>query len=766
MSDVGEQVSGRRAAALWRWFEPALFVAVLVTTILPRLGTLHLVFARGELQQWDGDSAYHLMRIRDAIARFPSMIRFDPAMAWPDGAACPWPDGFDYLAAAWGLLAGLGDPQRAELAVLLFTPILAVIGVWAAMDLARLVVPDGPAKSGAIAAAGLLTSVAPTTVYFSSVGFLDHHIVELISALLLCGWALRRFPGPSASWASSPWRWEAAGAAIATLSLWLFAGGVLYVALAVVLVAVALLAEERPRLAGSGAPALLAAAAVSALLAMPAVRAHGRVLSYQFPSYLQALLLAVAGAGLALAVAVARLARRPPVRLAVLLAAGLAAGAAGVFATAAGAQIRAGLSGWLLRTDPWIATIAEFQPLGARERSFWLALFSNFGSIGVCAPLILLGGTWVAARTARARGIAFAAFTAAFVLLTVNQIRFGRVGVPLLMIHLAAVLAAVAHRRHVPGTPALWTVRIFPALVAVVPVFTDPTLRPEARLTGGFPPWVAAGLGLRELSADDRGHGVLTQWDAGHLVAYTSGLPTVTNGFGAYLGEQGFREAESSFAGSPGALDALLARRRVRWVVAGGLTTPLADAVPGRQPFARLEDAKKILDLEYFRAFGNSPLVIGGSGIPGAGVRHLEHLMPVFATVQRPPRLEFPLPALWVYERVAGARLRGLAPAGARVLATLEFKEQARPHTWRAFCDAGADGRFDLVVPFPSGLVRATVTSAPSWSLRVDGGQPVAVDVPERAVRSGAVIEVGRVPPAPGATGPTRRVTGGATKAG
>jgi hypothetical protein len=761
MASGGEQASGSAVSGPVRRLEYGLFAVVLLTTILPRLSTLRLLFARGGVQQWDGDSAYHLERIRHAMAHFPGILRFDPAMAWPDGAACPWPDGFDLLAAAWGLLAGFGDPGRAELAVFLFTPILAVLGVWAAMDLARLVIPDGPAKPGAVAAVGLLTSVAPSTVYLSSVGFLDHHIVELISALLLGGWALRRFRGPAATWTASPLRWEAAGALIATLSLWCFAGGVLYVALATALVAVAVLLDERPRLVGSGAPGLGAAALLSALLAMPSVHAHGRVLSYQFPSYLQAMLLGVAAAGLALAVAVTRVRRGPFARLAVLAAAVALAGAAGLYATAAGAQIRAGLAGWLLRTDPWIATIAEFQPLGAQERNFLLALFSNYGSLGVGAPLVLLGGAFVVVRTARGRGLAFSAFTAAFVLLSVNQIRFGRVGVPLLMIHLAATLAAFAHRRQGAAGSTRWPARVFPALIALVLVFADPVLRPT-RSQGSFPPSVAAGLGIRELAGDDRSMGVLTQWDAGHFVGFSSGLPTVTNGFGAYLGEALFNESEGIFSGSAEALDAYLTRRRVRWVVAGGSTAPLLGAVKGHGPFALPNGSRKaVLDLDYFRSFGASPLVIGGSGIPGAGVHHLEHLMPVFATVQLTPGLEFPLPELWVYERVTGARIRGTAPAGARVLAALEFKEQARPHTWRAWVDAGADGAFELVVPFPSALVRGTVAAAPRWSVHVDGGPPVEVDVPESAVRSGGLVNVRRLRAAPGAVAQTHRAIPG-----
>jgi hypothetical protein len=732
----------RVAAARARWFEPALFVLVLVTTILPRLSTLRLVFARGDVQQWDGDSAYHLTRILDAVARFPAMIRFDPRMAWPDGAACPWPDGFDYLAAAWGLVAGLGDPRRAEIAILLFTPILAVIGVWAAMDLARLVVPEGPAKSGAVAAAGLLTSVAPSTVYFSSVGFLDHHIVELISALLLCGWALRRFPGPAATWTASPVRWEVAGALIATLSLWLFAGGILYVALAVTLVGLAALADERPRLVGSGAPGLAAAAMASALLAAPAVHAHGRVLSYQFPSYLQPLLLGVAAAGLALVVGVSRLSRRPLARLALLAAVVAVAGVAGLSATAAGAQIRAGLAGWLLREDPWIATIAEFQPLGGSEHSFLLGLFWAFGAIGVAAPLVLLAGTVVAIRVARGRGLAFAAVTLAFVLLTLNQNRFGRVGVPLLMIHLAVALAGFAHWRQREAHGA-WPVRLFPAIAVIALVFADPVLRPVDKMIGAFPPEAGAALALREEAGADRSEGVLTAWDSGHLVAYTSGLPTVTNGFGPYLGEALFQEAESVLAAGPAELDAFLARRRLRFVVAGAMASSIK-IVKGAVPFSRVPGARKaVLNLDYMRSFGNAPLVIGGSGIPGIGVRHLEHLLPVFATVQQPPGLEFPLPHVWVYERVAGARLSGTAHPGARVLATLDFEEQGRPHVWRAFADAGPDGRFTLTLPFPSGFRRPALSSAPRWSLRTGDGPAVQVDVPERAVRDGVTVPVG-----------------------
>jgi hypothetical protein len=763
-----EDVTGKPQRAAWA--KAALFGAVIVATIAPRLSTVKLVFSHGELMQWDGDSAYHLKRILHALARFPDLPRFDPAMNWPAGAACPWPDGFDLLAAAWGLVVGLGDVQRATIAVLLFTPMLALVAAWAAMDLARLVVPDGPAKESAVAAAGLLTAVAPGVVYQSQLGFLDHHVAELIAALVLSGWALRRIdaagsrgerrtPSPPPEervGVRGRIAWELGGSLATIFAVWTFAGGVLYLALACAIVLVAILRDERPGLLGSGAPGIAAAAIAAAALAVPAVRAHGRVLSYQFPSLLQPLLVAAAAAGLALGVAATRLARRPRARAAVLAALVLAIGAlaAAAFPPAV-REIRAGLAGWLLRRDPWIATIDEFQPLGGREGRPLLALWQNFGAIGFAAPLALVAGGWVIVRAAGARGVAFVALTAGFVLFTVNQIRFGRIGAPLLMISAAAGFAAFAQRRRLRSIPL--AVRAFPVLAAAVLVLSDPILRPRiTRPLVPLPPHATAALDLRSQAMGDRSAGVLTPWDFGHIVHVLSGLPTPTNGFGAYLDPAAFAESEAVFRGAQADLDAFLERRRLRFVLAGAMIAPLVN-VNGRSPFAASESpGRAVLDLEYMKSFGLSPLVIGGSAIPGSGVRHLERLMPTFASRPTAPGLAFALPAMWTYERVAGARVAGATAPGARVVASIDLRENGRLHVWRAFADAGRDGRFELVLPVPTGFARPTLSTGGRYVLRVGDGPASEVEVPEAAVRGGAAVRAGTVRAPPAAAGLAR----------
>ena len=108
---------------------------------------------------------------------------------------------------------------------------------------------------------------------------------------------------------------------------------------------------------------------MAALLTLPALRAHGHLLSYQFPSLLQPMLVLLVAATLGLALVAARVARGALRRLwLVALLVTAAAGAVAVALPSARAQVVAGLTGWLLRRDPWIASVAEFQPFGWRRR--------------------------------------------------------------------------------------------------------------------------------------------------------------------------------------------------------------------------------------------------------------------------------------------------------------------------------------------------------------------------------------------------------------
>ena len=726
----------------------AALLAVLAVAAWARLADVGSVLRSGEVVPLDGDCAYHHRRILYAVEHFPSLPTVDPTMNWPYGGVCPWADGFDLLGAALARTAGgLRSPERAELAAALLPVLLGLLAVFAAMELARLVARRGPAAgrraTGASIAAGLVAALLPQAVASSRFGRTDHHVAEALSMLLLAGWALRR--PRSGDPAARALAWEAAGAATAAFACWMFTGGALYVGLAAAIVLVAVLREPRPGWLGSGAPGLLAGAAAAALLSAPAIRAHGRLVSFQLPSLLQPLLVALAGAALAVAVLVAR--RLPRARVAVRVVAMVAGVAALALACAvacpgAARELASGLQGWLLRHDPWLASVEEFRPPWAGGRGFVGGLTFLLGAPGVAAPaVVLVGGAWAVRRTG-ARGLAFAALSVATLALTLLQVRFGRVFAFFLAVNTALVLEAGAwlalRSARRPRALALATGAAGLLVVAADPRLLAMTRQPEPR---PLPAEAAAGLALRRPApaAPEDAPGVIAHWGHGHTIALLSQRPVVVNGFGTYLDEPAFWDVAGLASMEPAAFDAWMARRRVGYLVYGA-------AYVGPGAFAA-SPRGFLLAPDRMRALPMSPVVIAGSGVPEAGVPHLPHLMPIFASEQITPGLAFALPALWGYERVAGARLVGTSAPGARVVVELPFVERRRPHVYRAWADAGADGRWQAIVPLPTGLARTSLRSSDLAAVRAGAGAALRLSIPEDAVRHGATISV---PPLPG----------------
>jgi hypothetical protein len=219
----------------------------------------------------------------------------------------------------------------------------------------------------------------------------------------------------------------------------------------------------------------------------------------------------------------------------------------------------------------------------------------------------------------------------------------------------------------------------------------------------------------------------------------------VVNGFGSYLDESVFWSAVEVFQGQQGPFDDYLMANRIGVVVAGAAT--IGNEVVGADNASTF--AKGGLNQPYMASVPLSPLLIAGSAVPTWNVPHLSHLMPRAASRGLVKGLAFPLPYLWSYERVPGATVKGTAPRGGRVVAELRFKEQGRPHTYKAYTDAGADGRWSMRLPFPSGLWRPTLRSEERWTINAGAGAPLEFALPEASVRSGAILDVGRLEGAP-----------------
>ena len=727
------------------WGSILVFGLVLAVAAWVRIARAGAALGGGELVPIDGDSQYHLRRIEGALRGV--IPTFDPLMNWPAGGIAPWADGFDLLGALFATVAG-GGTSRAEthVAIFLWPVALGILAVWATIDLARKLVPRQDRWTPL--AAGLVAAVIPELVTTSSFGFIDHHIAEAVSMLWLAAWCMRRFPveGEEAPGA----RWEAGGAAAVALALWVFSGGALYVALAAVPLGLAALTRaSASRLVGSGAPALVAGAVAGAVATLPALRAHGRLVSFVVPSLLQPGVVAVIGAALGAAVLASRRigGDRPALRAGGSLAA--AAGVVGLvlFLTPALLpEIRTAIVGWLFRRDPWIEHIAEFQPLlASRARGGWgMDKVQEFlGPVGVLGAIALPIGVAAAWRVSRQRAMTFAFLAVVLATLALLQNRFTRLAAPMLAVGIALALRGLG----------LWISRLpragragslAPILGAMVIVLGSPALRGQLAVKP-VPDMLSLHRAALEMKVDrapihGNRDGVLAPWDVGHAVMCLSGRPVASNGFGSYLDPVSFRDVREAFLGDEKRLVETMERYDLGRVVGGGFVLANHQALPRDEP--AVVGTPPGLNPRFMKKLPMSQLLIAGSGLPAADLPHLERLMPVFASQVVAGGLSFPLPVVWTYELVAGATLSGRAGPGTLVVGELQFTERGREHRYRAWTTAGAQGSWRMRVAVPSGWSTHTIRTGPAWRITQGSAGTVEVAVPEAAVRQGQEIAV------------------------
>jgi Archaeal glycosylation protein B long peripheral domain len=147
-----------------------------------------------------------------------------------------------------------------------------------------------------------------------------------------------------------------------------------------------------------------------------------------------------------------------------------------------------------------------------------------------------------------------------------------------------------------------------------------------------------------------------------------------------------------------------------------------------------------VLNLRWMKATPLSQLLIAGSGLPSIEVPHLERLMPVAASEAVAGGISFPLPLVWAFELVPGARITGHARPGDLVTGEIELREWGRPHRYRAWTRADGGGAFTLRVAVPSRFGSQAIRTGPAWRITVGDAPPVEVEVPESAVRGGLEI--------------------------
>lgn len=691
------------------------------------------------------DAYYHMRRIYYALARFPETLGFDPYLNYPHGARAIWPGFFDTLG-AWLVLPfyAWGGLEAAEQALVWLPPLLGAGTVVVVYFLALRCLGYGTALLS-----GLLLCLLPAHYWYSQAGFLDHHAAfALVSAaLLLSAVALiqelsAREPGDTPTG-----RVVGLGVCLA-LNLLVWPGSVLHIAVIEGALIVYLLGQGNALRFASTARALAYSQALALVLVAPATwnpqwerwsAFSPTVLSY-FQPWLYASLLVF----FLLCLALARTGRGPRDRPRPLPA--LAVGSA---LLVTGFLLLPGLREgaleawqWLAKDEAFQASVLESKPLFWVEGSFSTRIAEGRLSRFIyLLPLALLFLAWDTRRQSDpASRWLLLAYTLVLAATTLVQRRFfNSLSVVYAVVMAWTLLTAYAYLvARTPGRAARlgWGAALAALTLWLLLPLEASYRRPVsnlARLYEGLPLQVRAtpfhAAALREtatwirnntpvtegfLDASKRpSYGLLTLPAVGHLFEYEARRPVVSDNFGDDIGRENYFLAHRYFGATDEATaHEILSELDVRYVVA----TP-----PGKRT----------------RRKNPSPMLHRLAYEDGSGLAR--HRL-IFEASRRGRSRDNREPTPKVFERVAGARVEGLAPAGQSVFARLELRTNAgRRIVYRQQARADGAGRYVLTLPYANDAPSGAISTEARWQIE-SGGRAQTLFVEQAQVAAGQAL--------------------------
>ena len=616
---------------------------------------------------WDPDTSYHLWRIEETV-HTGSPPHWDSLLNAPVGAAVPYPDGF---AALLGGVARLQHGARAtryqiQLSANDAMPVLGLLAVLVAFFLTRRVFGRGEAL---LAAA--LSAVLPGHALMSCFGRVDHHVFEIaLPSLALLGilaaQQAARLSGVLAQGAL-------AGLAMAGLHYTVTAAPLHMGLVGAAAVVAALRAVWiRDRRAGVALLRATAAAfAVTALLCAPDAIGRGGLAYYEA----SALSTVLATGGALTAMGLAWLVPRGLRTLVAASAAVALAAAIGLALLLPGAAQFVGRSGAL-------ALVQESEPA-------WSAPVELLGLWSLGLPVLPIALVYLALRKGTPDAWALAALGLSGFVLLLFQMRFGVV----LAIPGAAALGALAVEAW-QRWPSRW--RIFVAALgsgALVPcaqVYANMTLLTRAGLaTVDASAWLLAHTPPVDPRSSHQSapYTVLALWDAGPHLAYLAQRPLLAGAFYHGAHADSFADTVTMLYGDSSGRQALLDRRRVRYVVLQPQDT--ASTQQHRALLGLGPTSTPTLQGQLFGLEGSA-----GPGQPALSQFALRHdcAFPAGPSAQR-------VPACKIFERVAGAVLTGSCAASPVQARTVQRSDAGRSFVYaaQAACEAG---RFRLRLPY------------------------------------------------------------------
>ena len=686
------------------------------------------------------DAYYHMRRIAYALERFPEALQFDPYVNFPQGAKVIWSPLFDVAIALlvrpfyWS--SDLGVVERI---VIWVPPILGATTVVVVFFLAK------RTFGFAIAVvSSLILSVLSAHVWYSQIGFVDHHAaVSLFSTLLLAS-AMDLISDLVS--ASNHRRRIFAKAAlmaiVAAVLVLLWPGAILYLILVEIGLLLLLLTRKDREEALTVARVLAFANAIAFTIVLPFTAFNDWPQWSEFSSVVLSRfqpwffgVLAIYGLACTALWQHPRLVDATKTRRARTtqsLALGVLVLGASPLIFPDLLRAVADAWQWLGQTDDFQYMVNESRPLFLVQNRLGVEIaelrLSRFLYLFLPAVLAL---AWIEReRAERATLFLFVGWSVTLCVVTLLQKRFFNTFSVALAITSgwACVWSyramtkrfATRRKRQLVGAMltifALWL--LWPTLRAYAPALDN-----NVRLVRGEPvqlrPHEIRRLVLHRAAEWMRGntpetsgfldttrepeYGVLASWDHGHMIKYLARRPTVLGNFGDDVGVTNFARGRQVFSSSPKEAAKLLEELRVRYLVVG------ADS-----------EKRRLHSQLYLR---------NGSGMERFRLLYESTLT---ETSKRPN--------FKVFEFVKGAVVTGRAPAGQRVTASLPLVNNlGEPIVFRVSTTADTDQNYRFRLPYANQGSPEAIRPDPTYLIS-SSGERARLSISEHQVQTGAQV--------------------------
>ena len=757
---------------------PLVLAVVAVLSIAPR-AVLHarLVLRPGaDWVTFDNDAFYHMRRVARVLDEGLPVAERDPYLDHPAGARVPWPPYYTLLLS--GALAPFAPEDAQERRGFIERGVGdsgIVFGVLASL-LAALVGWSLARAPGALFC-GAYHALAYGSITYSRSGIGDHHaFVSLLSgavlAILARALAARDSEHGALERPGRALRGGVLAGALAGVALGAWAGSLLYVIHVQLVFGILLFVDARRRLPGL-VPLGLGFHLAAAIACLPAVLSSAWRESTPWIvvnlSWFHPLFLLV---GAAVFVPLPLLGPGSFVRRHYPWFAGLGlALLAALLWLVDAAPARGVLEGlaWVSRVEAFMSEIQESRPLVGAGANGLQRAFRYLGYGVLLVPVAWLALCHQAWRRGRLELLPWIVALPPLLLQALRQVRFADALTLPLAVGLGAALALLVPR--LASASAGHGRRLAIALAALVVACAAqlPTLRTMQDVRRLGPRARAVNLRheigermmlnwIRRRTPPGGGYGVMAAWTHGHGIEWVADRPSVATNFGTYTAQEGYFDSARFFlAEEPRAAEELLERRGVRYVyLTSSFPASLRQSVPALFPEGPNPFVTNLDELRGFRP-GTPDLTERWLGTMGArlmnggrvfgredGALGFLRLVHAAQAIDPEPRIrEFgvPSPMGWVWERVAGARVRARAAPGTplRVRIDLRYGPAELPQHFEARAVAGADGIASLRVPYG--------TTAPNGDGRVHGRASYTLGVRsgELVVPMGAVLEGGEV---------------------